>query len=64
MEAEMLRKQLAEKLALLSKAAKAIDLKEQEHQADLEKIREERNVEKRIMESRIQELETVSWSVI
>jgi hypothetical protein len=60
----MLRKEMFEKEDLLCKAAKALELEEQQHKEELKKIMEERNNEKRMMESRIQELETVSWCVI
>jgi hypothetical protein len=56
----MLRKEVSEKQYLLCKAANAMDFVEEQHKKNLKKITDERNIEKRMMESRIQELETVS----
>jgi hypothetical protein len=56
---KLLRKEVSDKQVLLCQAAKVLDLVE-EHQEELKKIQEERDIEKEEMKSRIQELETVS----
>ena len=60
MEAETLRKEVCDKQELLCKAAKALDLMEEQHRGELKKIQEERVLEKGTLESRIHELEAVS----
>lgn len=60
MEAETLRKEVCDKQELLCQAAKALDLMEEQHQGELKKIQEERDLEKGMLESRIHELEAVS----
>lgn len=60
MEAESLRKEVSDKQGLLCQASKAMDLLEEQHQKELKKTQQERDLEKGMLESRIQELETVS----
>jgi hypothetical protein len=57
---EQLRKEVSDKEDLICQAAKAFELADKEHQEELKKIQEERDIEKEEMKSRIQELETVS----
>ncbi|XP_069674173.1 golgin subfamily A member 4-like isoform X3 [Periplaneta americana] len=56
-ETETLRKEVSDKQDLLCQAAKALDLIEEQHQGELKKIRQERDMEKEGMEMRIRELE-------
>lgn len=59
-EAESLRKEVSDKQGLLCQASKAMDLLEEQHREELKKIQQERDLEKGILESRIQDMETVS----
>jgi hypothetical protein len=59
-EAETLRKEVYDKQELLCQAAKALDLMEEQHQGEMKKVLEERDMEKGMLELRIHELEAVS----
>ena len=64
MEAETLRKEVCDKHELLCQAAKALDLMEEQHRREMKKFQEERDSEKGMLESRIRELEAVSWNAV
>jgi hypothetical protein len=59
-EAEQLRKKVSDKEVLICQAAKALELADEEYQREVKKLLEERDIEKKEIKSRIEELETVS----
>jgi len=56
----MLRKTMSEMEEVLSQTAKAMQFMEKQHQAEMKKVQEERDLEEGMLKLRIRELEAVS----